>query len=68
MVRSQEDNPALGSAPKTAPVQAGPAGCEEEQQEVQEQQEDLLEPAAAELDLLAEPAGWLTSLLQTKVS
>lgn len=61
MVRSQ-DNPDLGSGPKTAPVQAGPAGCEEEQQE------DLLEPAAAQLDLLAEPAGWSTSLLQTKVS
>lgn len=63
MVRSQ-DNPDLGSGPKTAPVRAGPAGCEEEEEE----QEDLLEPAAAELDLLAEPAGWLTSLLQTKVS
>lgn len=62
MGRSQEDIPDLGSGLKTAQVLEGPAGCVKEEEE---QQVELLEPPAAELELLAGPAGCLTFLLQT---
>lgn len=61
MDRSQQDIPDLGSGLKTAQVLEGPAGCVKEAEE----QVELLEPPAAELELPSEPAARLTFLLQT---
>lgn len=61
MDRSQQDIPDLGSGLKTAQVLEGPAGCVKEEEE----QVELLEPPAAELELPSEPAARLTFLLQT---
>lgn len=63
MVRSQKDDPGLGSGLKTAQDLEGPAGYEEEEQE---ERVDLLEPPAVALELMVEPAGCSTFLLETK--
>lgn len=65
MVRSQKDDPGFGSGLKTAQDPGGPAGCEEEE-ERDEERVDLLEPPAVALQLMVEPAGCSTFLLETK--
>lgn len=65
MVRSQKDDPGLGSGLKTARDLEGPAGCEEEEEQ-DEERVDLLEPPAVALQSMVEPAGCSTFLLEKK--
>lgn len=59
MDRSQQDVPDLGSGLKAAQVLEGPAGCEEEEEQEQ------LEPPAADLEVPSQPAARLTFPLRT---